>query len=110
MSAPVYAVHAACIRGVEAVPVTVEVSMGGGLPSISIVGMADSTVLEARSRMRCALRSVGFEVPKKSITINLAPSDMRKSGTGLDLPIAVAVLALSGQIPANDPYSHPPSL
>ena len=102
MSAPVYAVHAACIRGVEAVPVTVEVSMGGGLPSISIVGMADSTVLEARSRMRCALRSVGFEVPKKSITINLAPSDMRKSGTGLDLPIAVAVLALSGQIPVND--------
>ena len=102
MSAPVYAVHAACIRGVEAVPVTVEVSMGGGLPSISIVGMADSTVLEARSRMRCAFRSVGFEVPKKSITINLAPSDMRKSGTGLDLPIAVAVLALSGQIPVND--------
>lgn len=102
MTAPVYAVHAACIRGVEAVPVTVEVSMGGGLPSIQIVGMPDSTVLEARSRLRCAFKSVGFEVPRHSITINLAPSDMRKTGTGLDLPIAVAILALSGQIPLND--------
>lgn len=101
MTAAVFAVHAACIRGVKAVPVTVEVSLGGGLPSISIVGMPDSTVLEARSRLRCALRSSGFEVPRKSITVNLAPSDIRKTGTGLDLPIAVAILALSGQIPMN---------
>ncbi len=95
----VFAVHAACLRGVEAIPVTVEVSMSAGLPGISIVGMADSTVLEARSRIRCALRSTGFEVPRKSITINLAPGDVRKTGSGLDLPIAVAILALSGQIP-----------
>lgn len=101
MGGRVYAVHGACIRGVEAVPVTVEVSLAGGLPSISIVGMAGSAVLEARSRIRCSLRSVGFTVPRGSITVNLAPSDMRKQGTGLDLPIAVAILALSGQIPLN---------
>lgn len=99
MSAAVYAVHTACIHGVEAVPVTVEVSMGGGLPSISIVGMPDHTVLEARWRLRSALKSAGYEVPRNSITVNLAPSDMRKTGTGLDLPMAVAILALSGQIP-----------
>lgn len=101
MTAPVYAVHAACIRGVEAVPVTVEVSIGGGLPSISIVGLADHSVLEARWRLRSALKSAGFTVPRGNITVNLAPSDMRKTGTGLDLPIAVAILALSGQIPLN---------
>lgn len=99
MSAAVFSVHGACIYGVEAVPVTVEVSVASGLPSMTIVGMPDSTVLEARSRIRCALRSSAYELPRKSITINLAPSDMRKTGTGLDLPIAVAILAISGQIP-----------
>lgn len=96
----VFAVHAACVRGVEAVPVTVEVSMADGLPGIAIVGMADSSVLEARGRIRCALRSAGYSVPRKSITVNLAPGDMRKTGSGLDLPIAVAILAASHQIPA----------
>lgn len=98
----VYAVHAACIRGVEALPVTVEVSMAGGIPSIGIVGMADAAVLEARSRIRCALRATDFIVPRKSVTVNLAPGDVRKTGSGFDLPIAVAILALSGQIPIND--------
>ena len=97
---PVFAVHAACIRGVEAHPVTVEVSMAEGIPGITIVGMADSGVLEARGRIRCALRSAGYEIPRKSITVNLAPGDMRKSGSGFDLPIAVAILAASHQIPA----------
>ncbi len=78
-SAPVYAVHAACIRGVEAVPVTVEVSMGGGLPSISIVGMADSTVLEALKPYAVRVQKRWIRRSQKSITINLAPSDMRKS-------------------------------
>lgn len=94
-----FAVHAAFIRGVEAVPVTVEISMGGGLPGIQIVGMADAAVLEARQRIRCALRSAGFDVPRKTITVSLAPGDVRKTGTGFDLPIAAAILALSGQIP-----------
>lgn len=101
MTAQVYAVHAACIRGVEAQPVTVEVSISGGLPSIVLVGMADSSVMDARHRIRCALRSAGFEVPRASITVNLAPGDVRKTGSSLDLPIAIAILAASGQIPLN---------
>ena len=63
--------------------------------------MADSGVLEARGRIRCALRSAGYEIPRASITVNLAPGDMRKSGSGFDLPIAVAILAASHQIPAD---------
>ena len=94
-----FAVHAACIRGVEACPVTVEVSLSGSVPGMSIVGMADAAVLEARSRIRCALRSGGFEIPRRCITVSLAPGDMRKTGAGLDLPIAIAILAVSGQIP-----------
>ena len=101
MSAQVYSVHAACIRGVEAQPVTVEVSVSAGMPNIVLVGMADSGVLEARLRIRCAIKSSGFSVPRASITVNLAPGDMRKTGSGLDLPIAVAILAVSGQIPLN---------
>lgn len=101
MPGQVFAVHAACLRGVEAVPVTVEVTLGGGLPSIAIIGMPDSTVLDARGRIRGAMRSSGFEVPRQSITVNLAPGDMRKTGSGLDLPIVIAILAISGQIPLN---------
>ena len=99
MPADTFAVHAACIRGVEARPVTGEVSLGGGLPSIQILGMPSSEVLEARGRIRCALRTAGFEVPRTSITVNLAPGDMRKTGSGFDLPIAIAILAADGQIP-----------
>lgn len=95
-----FSVHAACIRGVEAHPVTVEVSMSDGIPGIAIVGMAGTAVLEARQRIRCALRAAGYELPRQSITVNLAPADMKKTGSGLDLPIAVAILAISAQIPA----------
>lgn len=99
MSGALFAVASACVHGVEALPVTVEVSFANGIPGIQIVGMAGASVLEARHRIRCALRSSGFEVPRKSITVNLAPGDMRKTGSGFDLPIAVAILAASGQIP-----------
>lgn len=94
-----FAVHAACIRGVEAHPVTVEVSYGGSIPGITIVGMADSSVLEARVRIRCALVACGYDVPRRAIIVNLSPGDLRKTGSGFDLPIAVAILAISGQIP-----------
>ena len=102
MERSTFAVHAAFIRGVEAHHVSVEVSMAGGIPSMSIVGMADTVVLEARSRVRCALRAAGFSVPRKSITVNLAPGNVRKTGSGFDLPIAVALLAASGQIPIDE--------
>lgn len=94
-----FAVHVACLKGVEALPVTVEVSMSDGIPGMSLVGMVDSSIMEARGRIRCALRSAGYEIPRKHITVNLAPGDMRKTGSGFDLPIAVAILAASAQIP-----------
>lgn len=94
------AVSTAALRGVEALPVTVEVSISGGLPGLDIVGMPDSAVLEARSRVRCALRESGFTLPRLHVTISLAPGELRKSGTAFDLPIAVAILVATGQLPA----------
>lgn len=93
------AVMTAALRGVEALPVTVEVSTSAGLPGLDIVGMPDAAVLEARSRVRCAIRSSGFELPRLHVTINLAPGEIRKSGTAFDLPIAVAILIATGQLP-----------
>lgn len=92
-------VHTAVLRGAEAVPVDVEVDLAGGIPGINIIGMADKAVLEARSRVRCAFRASGFSLPRMSVTVNLAPADVRKAGTGLDLPIAAAILAAAGQVP-----------
>ena len=97
----VVSVRGACLRGVEAFPVTVEVALSGGIPGIHLIGMPDSSVLEARQRIRNALRASGYTLPRQSVTVNLAPGDVRKTGTGLDLPIAVGILAASGQIPLN---------
>lgn len=91
-------VETAALRGTEALPVRVEVSASGGIPGLDIVGMPDSAVLEARSRVRCAIRSSGFELPRLHVTINLAPSEMRKTGTAFDLPMAVAILMATGQL------------
>ena len=92
-------VTAASLRGVEAQLVTVEVSLSGGLPGLDVVGMPDSAVLEARSRVRCAIRASGFTLPRAHATINLAPSELRKSGTAYDLAIAVALLIATSQLP-----------
>ena len=78
---------------------TVEVSVSGGIPGLSIVGMPDTSVLEARSRVRCAMKACGYKIPRLHVTVNLAPAEIRKTGTAFDLPIAVAVLAATGQIP-----------
>lgn len=91
-------VKTAVIRGVEAVPVTVEVSVTGGLPGINIVGMATASVLESRHRIRCALQAANFKVPRQAITVNLMPADLTKSGTGLDLPIALGILIATNQL------------
>jgi magnesium chelatase family protein len=92
-------IHTAQLRGAQAIRVDVEVDLSHGIPGINIVGMPDASVLEARSRVRCALRGQDFTIPRVHITLNLAPSDLRKSGSAFDLPIAVAVLAATGQIP-----------
>lgn len=106
MAGDTYSVHGAFIRGVEAVHVTVEISMSGSIPGISIVGQANSALLESRSRIRCALRSSGFEVPRRAVTVNLAPGDIPKNGSGFDLPIAVAILVASGQVPDREIDRH----
>ena len=89
----------AALHGVEVTAVWVEVSLSAGIPGLDIVGMPDSAVLEARSRVRCALRSSGFTLPRAHVTINLRPGEIRKSGTAFDLPIAVALLVATGQLP-----------
>ena len=94
-----FATHAAVLRGVEALPITVEVSLSQGIPGMTIVGLADVAVQEAKHRVRCAIRDHGFEMPRAHLTVNLAPSEIRKTGSGFDLPIAVAILACTRQIP-----------
>lgn len=91
-------VHSAAVLGVEALPVLVEVDVARGLPAWSIVGLASSAVKEARERVCSALANAGFEVPARRTTVNLSPADQVKTGTAFDLPIALAVLAASGQI------------
>jgi magnesium chelatase family protein len=86
--------------GLDAPEVSVEIHLGGGLPGLAIVGLAETTVKESRERVRAAIAQSGFEFPQRKITVNLAPADLPKYGGRFDLPIAIGVLAASGQIPA----------
>jgi magnesium chelatase family protein len=99
-------VHTRGVLGLLAPAVTVEVHLGGGLPGLAIVGLAETAVKESRERVRAALVHCGFEFPNRKITVNLAPADLRKSGGRFDLAIAVGVLAASGQIPATRLATH----
>ncbi len=92
------AVTSATVRGVEVIPVTVEVVVSGGLPGMAIVGMPDAAIQEARERVKAAIRAAGFTVPNEKIVVNLAPSDLKKAGSGFDLPIALGILAATQQI------------
>ncbi|MBD9434689.1 YifB family Mg chelatase-like AAA ATPase [Pseudoxanthomonas sp. PXM03] len=84
--------------GVSAPPVRVEVHLSGGLPSTQIVGLPEAAVREARDRVRAAILCAQFEFPTRRITVNLAPADLPKDGGRFDLPIALGILAASGQI------------
>jgi magnesium chelatase family protein len=86
--------------GLDAPEVTVEVRLSGGLPGLAIVGLAETTVKESRERVRAAIGQCGFDFPERKIAVNLAPADLPKFGGRYDLPIALGVLAASGQIPA----------
>lgn len=94
-------VHSATLAGVAGQPITVEVHVSTGLPSFTIVGLPDASCRESRDRVRAAILSSGLKWPQKRVTVNLAPSGVRKGGSGLDLPIAVAVLIADGQLPAS---------
>ena len=91
-------IHTRARVGVDAPAVTVETHLSGGLPSLSIVGMPEAGVRESKDRVRSALLNSGFEFPARRITINLAPADLPKEGSRFDLPIALGILAASGQV------------
>ena len=89
-------IHCAKCIGIDAVPVTVEINISTGL-GIHLVGLADAAVKESLLRTITALQSLGYRIPGKKIVINLAPADMHKKGSGYDVPIALGIIAASGQ-------------
>jgi magnesium chelatase family protein len=92
-------IYSAAIDGAEARILEVEADVSPGLPSFSIVGLPDAAVRESRERVRSAVRNCGFDLPPRSVTINLAPADWRKEGSALDLAVAAAILSTSGALP-----------
>ncbi|GAC1338322.1 MAG: YifB family Mg chelatase-like AAA ATPase [Myxococcales bacterium] len=93
--------HSAAIVGASALPVEVQVDLALGLPGFFLVGLPDSACIEARVRCVTAIRNSGLQLPQKRITVNLAPSDLRKEGAAFDLAIALGVLRASGLIAAS---------
>src|SRR3954462_13366884 len=89
------------LSGMQAPEVTVEVHLANGLPSFTIVGLPETEVKESKDRVRAALQNARFEFPAKRITVNLAPADLPKESGRFDLPIALGILAASGQIPGD---------
>lgn len=88
----------ACLAGVEATLVRVEVDVSPGLPTFATVGLPDPSVRESRERVRTAIRNSGFPFPLQRVTVNLAPADVRKEGGSFDLPIALGILAATGAV------------
>ena len=93
-------VYSRALAGMDAPPVTVEAHLANGLPSFTIVGLPEAEVKEAKDRVRAALQNARFEFPARRITVNLAPADLPKESGRFDLPIALGILAASGQLPA----------
>lgn len=98
----VVVVHSRALAGVAAPSVAVEVHIAGGLPGIHLVGLPDAEVREARDRVRSAIQNAQFEFPARKVVVNLAPADLPKESGRYDLPIALGILAATGQIPAHD--------
>src|SRR5881409_3783245 len=94
-------VRSATLLGIESIPLFVECDISRGLPGIHTVGLPDAAVRESADRVRAAIRNAGFVVPPSRITISLAPADLRKQGSALDLPIALGILAANGDLPAH---------
>ena len=94
-------VNTCAVVGLDGAIVDVEVDISPGLPAFTVVGLPDAAVQESRERVRAAIRNSGCEFPMQRITVNLAPADLRKEGPAYDLPIAVGILASSGQIESN---------
>jgi magnesium chelatase family protein len=95
-------INTVAFRGIEALPVDVQVQIGPGLPAFTVVGLPDKAVAESRERVRGALQALGLSLPPKRITVNLAPADMQKEGSHFDLPIALGVLVAMDVLPADE--------
>jgi magnesium chelatase family protein len=91
-------VRSACVQGIEAALISVEVDVAAGLPAFTTVGLPDAAVRESRDRVRAAIRNCGFVFPMERVTVNLAPADLRKEGASFDLPIALGILAATGVV------------
>ena len=95
------AVTTVAFRGIDTIPVEVQVHIANGLPAMAIVGLADKAVAESRERVRAALGSIGLALPPKRIAVNLAPADVVKEGAHFDLPIALGLLVAMGSVPSD---------
>ena len=98
---PLAILYSRAISGMESPLVTVEVHIANGLPSFTIVGLPEAEVKESKDRVRAALQNAQFEFPARRITVNLAPADLPKESGRFDLPIALGILAATGQIPSD---------
>ena len=96
--------HSATTQGIYGQHITVEVSIDKGV-NFCMVGLPDNAVKESQQRIETALSQIGHHIPGKKVVVNLAPADMRKEGTNLDLPIAMAIMAAAGELPADD-FAH----
>ena len=94
----VHPIHTATVIGVDGHPIRVEVDLLRRLPAVSIVGLPDGAIRESADRIRSAMQNSGFLFPRKRVVINLAPAGIKKSGTLFDLPIALAILQMDGQL------------
>ena len=93
-------IHSRAQAGVDAPAITVEVHQSNGLPALNIVGLPEAAVRESKDRVRSALINSRFDFPARKLTVNLAPADLPKEGGRFDLPIALGILAASGQLDA----------
>jgi magnesium chelatase family protein len=99
-------IRTVAFRGIDTIPVDVQVHVANGLPSMAIVGLADKAVAESKERVRAALASIGLALPPKRIAINLAPADVVKEGAHFDLPIALGLLVAIGSVPRDAIDGH----
>ena len=93
-------ISSAIISGYEAIEVSVEADVSGGIPDFNIVGLADTSVSESKQRIRTALKNSGISFPSAKLIVNLAPADLKKEGSGLDLAIVTSILSASSAIPS----------
>lgn len=99
-------VHSRALAGIEAPPVRIETHLSNGLPAFHIVGLPETAVRESKDRVRSAILNSHFTFPDRRITVNLAPADLPKEGSRFDLPIALGILAASGQLPPSRLGDH----